>query len=110
MPGADIAILAGDLRRAGSLYAIRIRLRDAFVTPPHWHPQDEHITVLQGTLLLGFGRRFDPRKLRVLRPATHTVVPKRKPHFKVHGFAPFNTTYMNPTEDPTRRAAVSKRS
>jgi hypothetical protein len=29
---------------------------------------------------------------------------------EVHGFAPFNTIYVNPTEDPTRRAAVSKRS
>ena len=120
MRGAEIAVLAGDLRRAGSLYAIRIRLRDAFVTPPHWHPQDEHITVLHGTFLLGFGRRFDPRKLRVLRLGTHTVVPKRKPHFisrsrgmtllEVHGSAPFNTIYVNPAEDPTRRAAVSKRS
>lgn len=120
MPGAEIAVLAGDLRRAGSLNAIRIRRRDAFVTPPHWHPQDEHITVLHGTFLLGFGRRFDPRKLRVLRLGTHTVVPKRKPHFisrsrgmtllEVHGSAPFNTIYVNPAEDPTRRAAVSKRS
>jgi hypothetical protein len=119
MPGAEIAVLAGDLRRAGSLYAIRIRLRDAFVTPPHWHPQDEHITVLHRTFLLGFGRRFDPRKLRVLRPGTHAVAPKSKPHFsrsrgmtllEVHGSGPFNTIYVNPAEDPTRRAAVLKRS
>lgn len=119
VPGAEIAVLSGDLKRAGSLYAIRIRLRDAFVTPPHWHPQDEHITVLQGTFLLGFGRRFDPRKLRALRPGTHAVVPKRKPHFsrprgmtllEVHGPGPFNTIYVNPAEDPTRRAAASERS
>jgi hypothetical protein len=119
VPGAEIAVLSGDLKRAGSLYAIRIRLRDAFVTPPHWHPQDEHITVLQGTFLLGFGRRFDPRKLCALRPRTHAVVPKRKAalqpttgHDPPRGArpGPFNTIYVNPAEDPTRRAAASERS
>ncbi|HJY87523.1 MAG TPA: cupin domain-containing protein [Candidatus Acidoferrales bacterium] len=116
--GAEMAVLGGDPKGAGSLYAIRIRLRDAFVTPPHWHPQDEHVTVLEGTFLLGSGRRFDPRKLLVLRPGTHVVVPKRKPHFsrsrgrtllEVYGSGPFNTIYVNPEEDPNKKARTLNR-
>jgi quercetin dioxygenase-like cupin family protein len=26
---------------------------------PHWHPTDEHVTVLAGTFALGMGEKFD---------------------------------------------------
>lgn len=91
MPGAEIAVLAGDLRRAGSLYAIRIRLRDAFVTPPHWHPQDEHITVLHGTLSLGL--RTQVRSTEAARASTGD--PYRRPEKKA-------TLQPIPGHDPPR--------
>lgn len=54
-PGNEMAIVYGDPSKAGELYAVRFRFADGFKVPAHWHRQDEHATVLQGTLLLGRG-------------------------------------------------------
>ena len=55
-PGNEMAVVYGDPSKAGEMYAVRFRFADGFKVPAHWHPQDEHATVLQGTLLLGMGK------------------------------------------------------
>ncbi|HET7322253.1 MAG TPA: cupin domain-containing protein, partial [Longimicrobiaceae bacterium] len=57
--GAEMAVLQGDPSMAGEVFTVRLRFPDGYVIPAHWHPTDEHVTVIRGTLLLGMGDRFD---------------------------------------------------
>src|SRR4051812_24859520 len=50
-PGAQAAVLVGDPSKAGGAYTIRAKMPDGYQVPAHWHPADENVTVLQGTLL-----------------------------------------------------------
>lgn len=63
--GNEMAVVYGDPGKAGELYAVRFRFADGFKIPAHWHAQDEHATVLQGTLRLGMGKEWDATKLRL---------------------------------------------
>ena len=76
----------------------------------HWHPQDEHATVLQGTLLLGMGTTWDAAKLTTeMKQGAYIFLPKDMPHFalakgetilQAHGIGPFKIIYANPADDP----------
>lgn len=109
-PGNEMAVVYGDPSKAGELYAVRFRFADGFKVPAHWHPQDEHATVLEGTLLLGMGKKWDAEQLTTTMTAgTYVFVPKEMPHFalakgqtilQAHGIGPFQIIYANPADDP----------
>src|SRR5688500_18882349 len=46
----DVEVLYGDPNGVGEPFVMRIREFPGGIIPPHRHPVDEHITVLQGTL------------------------------------------------------------
>lgn len=111
------AVLSGDPRRKGSPFVIRIKHPDGVRVPPHWHPIDEHMTVLSGKFHVGMGKTFDPTKTEVIAPGGYMVVPKKTPHFavaegetvvQIHGIGPFTTTFVNPADDPRRREPTAK--
>lgn len=109
-PGNEMAVVYGDPSKAGEMYAVRFRFADGFKVPPHWHPQDEHATVLQGTLLLGMGAKFDPAQLTTtMTTGSYIYLPKEMPHFaqakgetvlQAHGIGPFQIIYTNLADDP----------
>lgn len=109
-PGNEMAVVYGDPTKTGELYAVRFRFADGFKVPAHWHPQDEHATVLQGTLLLGMGKKWDAEQLTTtMTTGTYVFVPKEMPHFalakgetilQAHGIGPFQIIYANPADDP----------
>jgi len=112
-PGNEMAVVYGDPSKAGELYAVRFRFADGFKVPAHWHPQDEYATVLQGTLLLGMGTKWDAEQLTsTLTAGTYVFVPKQMPHFalakgetilQAHGVGPFQIIYADPADDPRNR-------
>src|ERR1700693_6002531 len=55
----DVEVLYGDPEKVGEPFVMRIRELPGGVIPPHKHPVDEHITVVQGTLYFGVGEKFD---------------------------------------------------
>ena len=55
----DVDILYGNPEKKGEPFVMRIRELPGGVIPPHRHPIDEHITVVQGTLYFGIGDKFD---------------------------------------------------
>src|SRR5262245_51795332 len=59
--GAQFAVLIGDPTKMGP-YTIRAKMPDGYQVPAHWHPSDENVTVLKGTLMVGRGDRLDPSK------------------------------------------------
>jgi quercetin dioxygenase-like cupin family protein len=111
-PGAQMAVLVGDPTKAGAPYVTRAKLPDGYKVPPHWHPSDENVTVLQGTLLMGQGEKFDPSKAEELPAGSFMRMPKTMRHFAVakgetiiqlHGTEPFEINYVNPADDPRKK-------
>ena len=94
----DVQILYGDPDAEGQPFVMRIRELPGTIVPPHSHPVDEHITVVQGTWYFGFGERFDSTALRELKTGSYAFAPSGTTMFarspepaivQVHGIGPF---------------------
>jgi hypothetical protein len=110
-PGAEMAVVFGDLDKKGGLYVIRIRSKAEAKVPPHWHVTDEHVTVLEGSFWIAQGEQFDVSKLQELKAGAHFMMPAEHRHFGLHkagnvievfGEAPFVVNFVNPEDDPRR--------
>ena len=106
--GCEMAVLSGDPSKAGP-YSIRAKLPDGYRVPPHWHPTAENISVLQGTLGMGMGNKFDESAGKELNAGSYALMPKGVRHFvwakgetiiDVYGMGPFGITYVNTKDDP----------
>lgn len=111
LPGTEMAVVSGNPDKKGGIYVIRIRTKGEVKVRPHWHPTEEHITVLEGSFLMAHGDKYDASKLIELKPGAHSVVPATMPHFGFHkagnvieifGEAPFAINWVNPEDDPNR--------
>jgi quercetin dioxygenase-like cupin family protein len=108
-PGAEIAVVSGNPDAAGEPFVMRMRYTGAVRVPPHWHPTDEHITVLSGTFMLGMGERFDESSAAAIVAGGYALAPAKMPHFawstgdtvvQVHGIGPFAINYVNAADRP----------
>ena len=109
--GAKLAVLQGDPGKAGE-YTVRLDMPDGYKIPPHFHPTAEHVTVIQGNLLIGIGDKLDPAQAKSL-PAGgfisaepnmhHFAIAKGHTVVQVHGGGPFVLTYVNPKDDPSQK-------
>ncbi len=108
MPGVQMAVLSGDPNASGP-YSIRLKMVDGNQIAPHWHPQDENMTVISGTMQVGMGDKFDAAALKSLPAGSHALVPKEMRHFakasgetviELYGEGPFTINYVNPADDP----------
>ncbi|HYC59325.1 MAG TPA: cupin domain-containing protein [Thermoanaerobaculia bacterium] len=79
-PGSKAAVLEGSPRGSG-MFTMRVRVPAGSVLPPHWHPRHERVTVLSGTVELGFGNVADPRNVTRYGPGSFYVNPPREMHF-----------------------------
>ena len=62
--GHETAVLSGDRENPGDFCVMRYRVLIACDVPPHWHPEDEHATVIAGEISLGLGKKFLVEALR----------------------------------------------
>ena len=78
--GARLAVLDGDPSKAGP-YTMRLSMPAGYRIPPHFHPADEHVTVISGAFQVGMGDTFDEGKLTTLPPGTVGDIPLGVRHF-----------------------------
>ena len=95
----DVEVLSGDPEKAGEPFVMRIRELPGGIIPPHRHPVDENITVLQGTLYFAIGETFDRSAMKALPAGSYAFIPKGTTMFgwtpeaaivQVHGVGPFH--------------------
>jgi hypothetical protein len=112
-PGAELAVLRGDPSKAGAPFTIRAKVPDGYRVPPHWHPTDENVSVVQGTLVVGMGNKFDESTGTEMPTGSYALMPKGVRHFAwakgetimdIYGIGPFAITYVNPGDDPRHKA------
>lgn len=109
-PGMQISVLTGDPSKPGP-YTLRLKFSDAARVAPHWHPEDENVTVVQGTFLAGMGEKYDAAALHEFPTGSFILMPKQMRHFaaargetivQLHGDGPFVINYVNPADDPSK--------
>jgi quercetin dioxygenase-like cupin family protein len=109
--GAKIAVLTGDPSKSVP-YVLRAQLPDGYKVPPHWHPTDENVTVLKGTLMVGKGEVFSADASKALPAGSFARMPRGMRHFawtkgetiiQVHGVGPFDIIYVNAADDPRKK-------
>jgi quercetin dioxygenase-like cupin family protein len=107
-PGAQAVLLEGDPAKEGP-FTLRIRMPDGYKIPPHHHPAVEHVTVLQGTFVLGMGEKATTDGEKPLAAGSFAFMPAGTRHFartqgdtivQLHGIGPWGITYVNPADDP----------
>lgn len=109
--GAGLAVLAGDPAGTGPV-TLRLKMPAGYRIPPHWHPTDERVTVISGTLGIGMGDKLDKKHAKVLKAGGYAVAPANMHHFawtktgavvQVDLMGPFQITYVNPADDPSKK-------
>jgi quercetin dioxygenase-like cupin family protein len=108
--GGKMAVLQGDPSGDG-IFTLRLDMPAGYVIPPHFHPTDEHVTVISGSLVLGMGDKADESKGMTLGQGGFMTAPANAHHFamakthtvvQVHAKGPFAITYVNPNDDPSK--------
>jgi mannose-6-phosphate isomerase-like protein (cupin superfamily) len=111
--GAEIAVLEGDLSKEEP-HLFRLRLPDGYHVAPHSHPMREHITVLEGTLVMGMGETADRSAAAPLPAGSFYALPVDDVHhvwaegetvLQLHGIGPWGITYVDPADDPSGNQA-----
>ena len=78
--GRQRAHLRGDSSQGGD-WIDRVRIPGRSRVPAHTHPDDEIVTVIEGTWYLGMGEKFDETKLKAYPAGSFIVIPAGVPHF-----------------------------
>lgn len=110
-PGAEIAVLEGDLSEEAP-FTMRLRMPADYDLMPHTHPEYERVTVLSGTLNFAHGDEFDRNKVETLPEGSFAVMAPGEPMYgytgedevviQLHGTGPWGIEYINPEDDPRK--------
>lgn len=107
-PGTKSAVVEGNPGKEG-LFTMRLKVPANYRIPAHWHPADEHVTVISGTFIMGMGDKLDTARGHALPAGSFAVMPAKTQHFaytreetviQLHGVGLWGITYVNPADDP----------
>ena len=101
--GRERAQLFGDSSHGGA-WVDRAKIPAGKRVLAHTHPQDELVTVIEGTWYLGEGAKFNPTNLKGYSAGSFIVIPAGVPHFvaakegpvivQLNGNGKFHTDYV----------------
>lgn len=112
----DVEILYGDPEVPGQPFVMRIRELPGGIVPPHSHPVDEHITVVQGTWYFALGEEYKIEALQELKAGSYAFAPRGSTMFgysatgaivQVHGIGPFSIHWhggLHTLDDPDAKS------
>ena len=105
--GPQRAVIAGDPSKPG-LYVIRVKFPRGVMSRNHYHREDRHAVVIQGTWYTGTGDDFAPDRTIPLGPGSYMKHPAGAHHFdgakeeevivQIIGEGPSETTRLRPEE------------
>ena len=110
-PGALIAVVSGDPTGPGKA-TLRVSMPNGYRFPPHTHPADEHVEVMEGTLLVGTGDLLDPKMTQAMVVGDSGTAPAGVQHFSIAKgrtvvsvtfTGPYTITYLRAEDAPRPR-------
>src|SRR5262245_549020 len=72
--GANFTVLSGDPSKDG-IFVVRLKMPAGYKINPHWHPTDEHVTVVSGTFAVGMGEKFEQGTMKELPAGGYVLLP-----------------------------------
>ena len=114
--GAKMAVLEGDPFKAGP-YVARLKMPGNYKIAAHWHTNDEDLTIVSGEFFLGEGDKLD-MKGHGLKAGGFHHLPGKTHHYaytkgdtvvQINAMGPFDITYVDAKEDPSKMAAPMKK-
>ncbi len=100
--GCEMTVLEGD-PKANDLFTIRFKMNGDFIMPPHTHPKDERVTILQGKAYVAFGRDASKKEAKEFGPgdyyvnarnAIHTVWADSSTIIQITGIGPWEANFI----------------
>ena len=111
--GAQLVVLHGDPSKKGN-FALRLKMPDGYKIAPHWHSNDEELTIISGTFMLSMGDKAG-EDVHSLEPGSYHFLPAKMHHaaatkgetiLEMHGPGPFDIHYLDPKDDPSKKTAA----
>ncbi len=103
--GIKFAAISGDPSQPGP-YVIRVYFPPGIMSAPHYHREDRHVTVMQGTWLAGKDDSWDPQSTQALKAGSYMQHPAGAVHYdgggsegaivQIMGIGPSSTTFLFP--------------
>ena len=103
--GPTMTVLVGDPKLPG-LYTVRVAIPAHTQVKPHTHRDNRSVTVLSGSWQMGYGKEFEAKALKELKPGSLFTEPAGQPHFSqttdepvvilVTGYGPNDTKFVTP--------------
>jgi len=106
--GVELSVLEGDPKQAG-IFTLRLKAPPGFMLAPHTHPVDERVTVISGSISVGFGARIEKQSARTFRAGAFYVNPPGATHYvfsdqgavvQITGMGPWKVDFQS--EDASR--------
>lgn len=110
--GSRVAVVSGDPAKAGP-FTLRVDMPPDYAIRPHHHPTQEELRLIEGTLHLGHGAKWDEKAMTAVAADRPVTIKPKEPHFlhaasrvvlEVQGTGPFAITYVDPKDDPRKGA------
>lgn len=98
----EMALLEGN-PKAHNLFTVRFKIIGEFMLPPHTHPKDERVTVLQGKVYVAFGEGATKSEAKIFeagdyyvnaKNAVHTVWAEPNTVIQITGMGPWEVNYI----------------
>ena len=115
--GAMMAVVSGDPSKPGP-FVLQLKMPDGYTFPPHFHPTAEEVKVISGTFMFAMGDVFKAADLKTMTAGQSGSIPATMHHYaqakgatvvQVSSTGPFVLTYVNPADDPTKKATGTGR-
>lgn len=106
--GAKLAVIYGDPGKPG-MYVIRAHFPAGVMSAPHFHGEDRHVIVVEGTWNAGTDDSWDPAATTALKTGSYMFHPAGGVHYdgsageagatvQIVGMGPSKTTFLFPKE------------
>ncbi|MEL0456644.1 cupin domain-containing protein [Flavobacteriaceae bacterium SZ-1-7] len=100
--GCEMAVLEGN-PKGNDLFTVRFKVGGNFIMPPHTHPKDERVTILQGKAYVAFGKDATKEEAKAFGPgdyyvnarnAIHTVWADPETIIQITGIGPWEAHFI----------------
>ena len=97
-----MAVLEGN-PKGNDLFTVRFKVGGDFIMPPHTHPKDERVTILQGKAYVAFGKDATKQDAKAFGPgdyyvnarnAIHTVWADPETIIQITGIGPWEAHFI----------------
>ena len=114
--GAKLSVLHGDPSKPAA-FTVRLKMPAGYKIPPHWHSNDEQLTIISGAFVLHMGDTMDAPAHSLAAGGFH-FLPGKMHHaaetkvetvVQIDGMGPFDIHYLNPADNPNKAAAPAKK-